>query len=80
MTKALTNFIRHERMKDLSWKERFQYQLDDLRRNVKEIGVINDNQIDQTIKKYRDKNKIIVSKPKEVVDTKIDDNKFSTHT
>jgi len=53
VTKALSNFIEYERMKDLSWKEKFQFQLDQLRQTVKKMGGINNQQIDTAIKKYR---------------------------
>ncbi len=55
ITKALLSFIEYERLKNLSWNKRFQYQLNQLRQSVKEIGGISDFQIDTAIKNYREK-------------------------
>ena len=38
ITKALVRFIEYERMKDLSWEEKFQNQLTKLRRNLNKVG------------------------------------------
>ncbi|MGA1824385.1 MAG: hypothetical protein ACMUIP_06940 [bacterium] len=55
VTKALIGFIEYERMKDLSWKEKFQFQLNQLRQKVNSIGGIGDQQIEAAIKNYRKK-------------------------
>lgn len=55
VTKALMSFIEHERTKELSWEEKFQLHLNRLRQTVKMMGGITDDQIETTIKKYREK-------------------------
>ena len=55
VAKALSSFIEYERMKDLSWKEKFQFQLNQLRQTVKKMGGISDQQIETAVENYREK-------------------------
>ncbi|MBC8184812.1 hypothetical protein H8E88_27275 [candidate division KSB1 bacterium] len=55
VTKALVSFIEYERVSNMSWNKRFQYQLNKLRQTARKIGGISDHQIDTAIVNYREK-------------------------